>query len=104
MDQRKFGRYLYKARKLKHLTSNELASEIGMSGSYIRQLECGKRKPSLDLLIRICNRLEVPSDYLLQDELQKDASPELKNLEGWLRMVPENKLQVIEEIVRMVID
>ncbi len=43
----------------------ELANKIGMSKSIISKYCLGKREPSLDALILICNALQESADYLL---------------------------------------
>lgn len=83
MDKLKFGRRLFQARRDKHLTSNELAEIMGMSGSYIRQLECGSRKPSLDFLLNICEILDVSPDYLLEGNIRgKDETEGMEEKDG----------------------
>ncbi|MCM1438361.1 MAG: helix-turn-helix domain-containing protein [Roseburia sp.] len=42
-----------------------LAKKTGMSQGVVNNYCTGKREPTLDVLIRICEVLEVSSDYLL---------------------------------------
>lgn len=76
MDWKKFGNRLRDARKGKGITSELLGEQIGKTGNYVRQIECGARKPSLNMLISICDTLHVSPNELLQD--LTCASPEGK--------------------------
>lgn len=47
-------------RKEKGLSQNQLAGILGVSQPFMNQIESGKRKPSIDILIKICEVLEIP--------------------------------------------
>lgn len=59
------GKRLNKIRKLKGITSEKLSELCDVNAVHIRLIESGNRMPSLSLLIKICNVLEVSADYLL---------------------------------------
>ena len=101
MDQVAFGRRLFSARKAKRITSNELAVRLGMSASYIRQLECGKRKPSLERLIAICTELKVSPNFLLMDCIGLESMTEMQQLCMKIKMLPEAKIRLIRQIAEM---
>jgi DNA-binding XRE family transcriptional regulator len=55
------------------MTVRELASTLEVkSHSHIVQIESGKRKPSIELLVKIMNLFKVSCDQLLNDELELD--------------------------------
>jgi len=65
----RLGQKLRKLRLQRGLTVRELASELGIkSRSHISDIETGKRKPSLDLLVKIMGYYDVSCDKLLNDE------------------------------------
>jgi len=64
-----FGTRLRKARKDRGLTLEQLAVACSTSQTVLRNYEKARRMPHVDMLIRICEALEVSPDYLLQDEL-----------------------------------
>lgn len=73
-----FGENLKKIRKIKNLTQSQLGNEVNVTGAYIQQLEKGiKHKPSLELLIKLSNVLNIApielieNDEKLEDELLK---------------------------------
>ena len=53
------------ARMRKGLTQEELAEKIGMAKITISAYEIGRSKPSLDVLIKLSDVLEVSIDELL---------------------------------------
>ncbi|MDO4272001.1 MAG: helix-turn-helix transcriptional regulator, partial [Candidatus Saccharibacteria bacterium] len=73
--------------------SNELAEMIEMSPAYIRQIECGNRKPSLETLIVLCNTLHVSPEYLLEGDLK--PLPKKIELEDRVRVLNEQEKQVL---------
>ncbi|MCP4367428.1 MAG: helix-turn-helix transcriptional regulator [Deltaproteobacteria bacterium] len=55
------------------MTVRELAPALEVkSHSHIVQIESGKRKPSIDLLVKIMTLFNVSCDQLLNDDLELD--------------------------------
>jgi XRE family transcriptional regulator, regulator of sulfur utilization len=56
------GQSIKKLRKerLPHLTQGEYASTIGITQTYLSQIESGKKKPSTDLLEKIAKDFDMP--------------------------------------------
>ena len=68
------------ARQKKQLTLDELAKAVESSKSYIWQIEKDpQKKPSFDLIVKIARVLELPLDYLA-DEDSTMTSKELCNI------------------------
>ncbi len=71
MESKRFsgqlGQRVRAARKAAKLNGQELAAKIGMSQSYISEIERGNRNPSLPTLLRIAQVLDCPASYFLQD-------------------------------------
>lgn len=55
----KLGEKIKKAREKKGLLQSDIAKLLDVSSSLICQLECGKKKMSLDNLIKLCKILEI---------------------------------------------
>ena len=60
-----FPERLKAARKAKNLTRSQLASTIGVGKAAITRWELGSREPRFQMLVKICDALEITSDYLL---------------------------------------
>lgn len=99
MDKIAFGRKLFYARKAKNMTTNQLAEQLGLSGSYLRQIECGNRKPSVDLLIQLCNELDISPEFLLMENLEKNTPPKLIQVEAKLRKLSDTELRMCDYFV-----
>lgn len=44
----------------KKISQGKLAKMIGVSQPFIAEIESGRKTPSLDVLMRICEVLEIP--------------------------------------------
>ena len=60
-----FGENLRNVRKSKGLSTIECAKQFGLSQPAWNFYELGSREPKLDLLTKICQFFDVPSDVLL---------------------------------------
>lgn len=64
----RFGEKLHKLRTQRGLTLRELAAELGYSAHvYISLVEKGKKRPSLDLVVRVAQVFGLTTDQLLDD-------------------------------------
>ena len=57
-------------RERKHLTYKELGKKAGLSGEMIKLLERGKRSPSLNSALLLCEALDTKLTILLREENQ----------------------------------
>lgn len=62
-----FGRRLRELRKERGLTQEALAESADLSGNYISDLELGLKVPSLTILVRLSQALEIATSDLLAD-------------------------------------
>ncbi len=70
------GRRLRALRRLKRLTQQELAEEIGISVSLLSSIERGSKYPRLELLKKISRVLNVPLEemFVLPGALREHSS------------------------------
>ena len=52
-------------REYKNIRINELAKKIGISGSYLSQIENGKRNPTIKTLKNIASALDIEPEMLI---------------------------------------
>lgn len=70
----RFGEKLRTLRKRRGLTMEELALEMGLTAhGHISNVETGKKKPSLEFVLKVAGIFEVSLDQLLRDELELDG-------------------------------
>lgn len=56
VDYKAFGKRLREYRLARHLTQEQLGELVGVSYQHIGMLECGKRSPSMEMLISLLLR------------------------------------------------
>ena len=70
MDYVSIGKRIAEGRYRKCLTQEELAEKINSNAGYISNIETGKKRPSLKMLIKIVNLLDISLDYLLVNDFE----------------------------------
>jgi len=65
------GKKIRELRKTKGWSSDKLAEMVGTAGAYIREIELGKRRPSLKMLEKIAQALGVSVAELLTSPEEK---------------------------------
>lgn len=96
MEKSCLGKRLKSARKALGLTAEEVAERCFINATYLRQLECSRGMPSLNVFIALCNVLKVSPNYLLQDYLDNnelDSFSEFAQL--WSNASPAQQQMVL---------
>lgn len=91
-----FGKYIYNIRKSQGYTLSELANRVGISKSYLSNIERDlKQNPSIQVMERIAAALQVDLNQLLQSngDMQKEQLLEKE----WIDFVQEFKNKGIEK-------
>lgn len=60
-----FRKNLREARIQRHFTQQKLADSVGLALRSYQCYEQGTREPPLDMLVKLADVLQVPTDYLL---------------------------------------
>jgi len=55
------------ARKKRNITQNQLAQMIGISRTYMSQIESGKFTPTVKILAKIAGSLRVKESYFFEE-------------------------------------
>jgi transcriptional regulator with XRE-family HTH domain len=66
-----FGPIMRRFRHLKDLTQDEVAARLEIAPSYVSRLESEIKKPSLEMLFRLADALEVPASAIIL-EMEKE--------------------------------
>ena len=76
MDQIKIGKFITECRKKKTLTQAQLAENLNITDRAISKWETGKSMPDFDIMLKLCEILEISVNELLCGEMinmeQKD--------------------------------
>lgn len=59
-------------RTLKGYTVNKLATLSGISQSYVREIELGKKNPTVEILSILCDTLDISLKEFFDDQTQED--------------------------------
>lgn len=65
------GQNIRKYRLANKMRQEDLAEKVNLSANYIGMIERGEKIPSLETFIDIINALQVSSDMILSDVLEK---------------------------------
>lgn len=94
-----FGASLRQAREKRHYSREQIADRADISPRYLAALENDKRKPSLDVLIRVINATGASFDEVLAPQTagQEEVTDRIK------RLVPQCS-QRDQELVLALVD
>ena len=77
-------------REQKGITVNKLATLAGISQSFLREIELGNKKPTIETLSYICDALEISLKDFFDDDLFKQF-PENELLNEIYKLTPEQR-------------
>ena len=83
LDYARIGKRISEFRRAKKLSQFQLSELAEVTDSYISHIETGRKKPSLESLVRIASALGITLDRILlgnQVADLKDYLPEIRNL------------------------
>lgn len=64
-----FGKRLREVRMARKMTQQRIADDVGLALRSYQCYEQGVREPLLEMLVKLADVLEVPTDYLLCRDL-----------------------------------
>jgi transcriptional regulator with XRE-family HTH domain len=71
----RFGEKLRILRERRGMTQRDLAYALGyVTSGYISEVETNKKKPSLDLVLKVAQVFQVTTDQLTRDDFELDIS------------------------------
>lgn len=103
LDYAAIGRRIRKARKERGLTQARLGDLCGVTGAHIGHIETDNGKPSLSVLVRIANALDVSLDELVCDSLATGKPVYEDELREILAQASTRQVRLITELARVVL-
>lgn len=89
MDYERIGQRIKEKRKSLKISQTQMAKDLNFSYQHLSNIERGTAGISLELLVKVSDRLQVSIDYLLQDSLKRPYYTEdyllLSNFEDYLK-------------------
>ena len=103
MDKKLLGKRIQKNRVESGLTAEQFAEKINLSTSMIREIERGNRLPSLGTLIKIANELNVSTDELLCDSINKSSYIVNSEITENLKVLNAEDTSLVKRIVEVLV-
>lgn len=103
MKRTGLGKRINLIRKDKNITSDKLSELCNINATYLRQIECGSKIPSLPVFIDICNALDISADYLLQDEITSGHSDTTNELDLLLKNATPSQQELALTIIKAIL-
>lgn len=101
MDEQyiQIGHRIQKRRKALHIKQSELAELLDISNNHMSSIETGKQKPSLDVLLKICEHLNTtPNHLLLGCMYPNDVS---KDIIDTICLCSKEQMQLVREFAEL---
>lgn len=89
-------------RKKKNISQEELAEMIGISPVHLSRIENGHVMPKIDILVELCTKLEISSDFLLLGR-HNSENVLLNLLFNRMHVCKDKQLKLLVEIMELLI-
>lgn len=99
-DNNSIGMNIKNARMEKGLSQEKLAEILDITNTHISYIETGTKAPSLDMLIKIANALDVSADDLLVGRLTHSSSSVGKELHTILQGCNRDEEKMLIRILK----
>ena len=98
------GKRIQELRKTQRLSQEQVAEKADISPNYLSRIECGKENPTLDMLIKLADALEVEMIWEMFDFGHEVNIKELREaMNKLLKDTDEEKLRLAVKILRAVV-
>ena len=97
-----FNEQLSKLRKRNNITQIDLANKMNVRQYVVSSWETGRSEPSITQIVKLCDILEVPADYLLDRSIihissEEDFDKMVKNID---KDIKEDFLKDVKELCK----
>lgn len=97
------GRRIKRIRRCRDITQEDLAFAIGTSAAFISNIECARKKPSLDKLYEIAAVLGVTVNDLIYDYPEDFIFTDHRELAAMISLCsPENRKLLLNSIASLI--
>ncbi len=99
MSEKLIGDKIREARKQAGLTQCQLADKIFVSESYIALIESNKRNPSMSVLTKLAEVLNLTTDHIVFDTSSRDLDSFTLD---WQKLTENRTPEEIESALKMI--
>lgn len=91
MNQIKIGKFIMERRKKKNFTQKQLAELLCISDKTVSKWECGRGLPEIDIILPLCEILEINVNELLSGEELSEEVYNIKAEENMINLMKEKR-------------
>ena len=102
IDYRRLGKRIGDLRRDRKLSQSQLAELANLTDSYISYIETGRKKASLESLVKIAGALGVTLDRILLGNQQNDLKDYLSELELLMKDCSSYEKAIIYDMVKSI--
>jgi len=102
IDYRRLGKRIGDLRRDRKLSQSQLAELANLTDSYISYIETGRKKASLESLVKIAGALGVTLDRILLGNQQNDLKDYLSELELLMKDCSPYEKAIIYDMVKSI--
>lgn len=96
------GARIKELRKRTGLSQDQLAEKVGIESKYLSRIEVGKRDPSLDVLERIADSLQVEMKELFDFAHHDNEATSPQGIESALIGASNEELRLVFKLIKAV--
>ena len=104
MNKEALGKRINAARRDLGITSEKLAEMCNINATYLRQIESGRKMPSLPVFITLYQQLRVTPTFLLWDTLAENENGDVDALIRLLQNATPNQIKLITAMITTALD
>lgn len=82
-------------------TQEEVAEKVGITARFLMALENEEKRPSIDILLRLVDTLNIPVDAILHPQIQHIDSEDQQLLRQYMRLNDRDKSVIRAAIQEM---
>ena len=98
-----FGIRIKELRMSRKMSQDQLAEKAGISSKYLSRIEMGQHFPSIDILTKLANALNVELRDFFEFAHEAKNLREKKNLNNLIDEANEEKLKLAVKILRAIV-
>lgn len=99
LNNKHIGNNIKKIRKERGLSQIDLADKVGISRTYMSDIERGAKNASMKTIVNIANVLDVDISKIMSDTTTVGKKEHIKNLQNQLVQLPEKKYRFIIDLL-----
>ena len=99
LDYRQLGQRIAARRKALGLRQAQECERCDINNNYLSNIERGKSIPSLEVLMRVCEALEVTPDYLLLGTRRKEDWEQVQLVAERLQGMSREQLELADSFL-----